>query len=78
MEQTKGSSGGARGACCILLSYPPPNCLVFMVGGVVCVGTMLLHMYTPKTKIHTKRFRHPSGSHLCTQEVGGRLLRAVM
>lgn len=73
-----GSSGGERWACCILLLYPPPNCLVFMVGGVVCVGNMLLHIYTPKTRIHTKRFRHPRGSHLGLQEVCGRLLRAVM
>lgn len=68
---------GLVASCC---HTHPPNCGVFMVGGVVCVGNMLLNLdiYTPKTKIHTKRCRHPRGSHLCLPEVSGRLLRAVM
>lgn len=49
------SSRSVRSACCILLPYPSHNWQLFIVGGVVCVANMLLHIYTPKTKMHTKR-----------------------
>lgn len=29
------------------------NCLILMVGGVVCAGNVFLYVYTPETKIHT-------------------------